>query len=134
MVLRSQFVGFVILFSAVVLSGCNKVSKSISAFHSAAPQIQLGMTKAQVLAILEPTQTELSLKDRKAPEQYRQDGKLVEIYFFLSYSNFDEVRTDDEFTPYIFHDGLLQAIGWTAIGGPKTQGTPRPVQNITIIR
>ena len=132
--LRNVFIFVFVLLGAAVLSGCSKIPAYINAFHAAAPQVQLGMTKAQALAILEPTQAKLPLNQRKAPEQYRLDGKLVEIYFFLSYSNFDEVRSDDEFTPYVFHDGILQSIGWTAIGGPKTQSIPRPEQNITIIR
>jgi hypothetical protein len=124
----------IVLLGAAVLSGCNHVSSSISAYHAAAPQIQLGMTKDRVLAILEPTQNELPLSQRRAPEQYTLDGKHVEIYFFRSYSNYDEVRSDDEFTPYVFRDGILQSIGWTAIGGPKTQSIPRPEEHITIIR
>jgi hypothetical protein len=124
----------IMLLGTVVLSGCNNVQSSINAYHAAAPQIQLGMTKGQVLAILEPTQKDLPLRQRRAPEQYMLDGKHVEIYFFRSYSNYDEVRNDDEFTPYVFHDGILQSIGWTAIGGPKTQSIPRPEEHITIIR
>ena len=32
------------------------------------------------------------------------------------------MTTDDEFTPYIFEDGKLIAIGWHILGGPKTKG------------
>lgn len=116
-----------------LLSGCGSVSRSINAYHAAAPQVQLGMTKDQVLAILEPTQAGLPLRHQKTPERFKQDGTLVEIYFFRSYSNYDEVRTDDEFVPYLFRDGILESIGWTPLGGPGTQVTPRPEQHITII-
>jgi hypothetical protein len=30
--------------------------------------------------------------------------------------------TDDEFTPYVFADNTLVAIGWTVLGGPITSG------------
>jgi len=115
--------------------GCsNSVSTAINRYHAARPQIQLGMSKDAVLKILEPTQQGLSLRRSRGPEQYIQDGVHVEIYFFRSHANYDKILTDDEFTPYVFHDGKLQAIGWTAIGGPKTQAQPIPEQHITIIR
>ncbi|MCI0498394.1 MAG: hypothetical protein L0Y36_01755 [Planctomycetales bacterium] len=134
MVLEKKRVLVIVFLGAAVLSGCSNVSSSISAYHAAAPQVQLGMSKEQVLAILEPTQNELSLSQRRAPEQYTLDGKHVEIRFFRSYCSHNEVRSDDEFTPYVFHNGILQSIGWTAIGGPKTQAIPRPEEHITIIR
>ena len=124
----------IVLLGMTVLCGCTNVSSSISAYHAAAPQIQLGMARDQVRAILEPTQSKLSLSQRRSPEQYTLDGKHVEIYFYRSYSSYNEVRSDDEFTPYVFHDGILQSIGWTALGGPKTQSMPRPEEHITIIR
>ena len=115
--------------------GCsNAVGTAISRYHVVAPQIQLGMDKEDVLRALEPTQEGLTLRQRRGPEQYTQDGIHVEIYFFRSGANYDKILTDDEFTPYIFHDGKLAAIGWTAIGGPKTQAQPIPEQHITIIR
>ena len=92
------------------------------------------MSKDAVLEILNPTQQILPLSQRRGSEQYTKDGGHVEIYFFRSHVNYDRILTDDEFTPYIFHDGKLAAIGWTAIGGPKTQAQPIPEQHITIIR
>lgn len=118
-----------------VLCGCsNAVEKAIRQYHAACGEIQLGMDKDDVLRILEPTQEGLSLRQKRGPEQYTQDGIHVEIYFFRSHANYDKIVTDDEFTPYIFQNGKLAAIGWTAIGGPKTQAQPIPEQYITIIR
>jgi hypothetical protein len=115
--------------------GCsNPVDTAINNYFAVAPQIQLGMSKDDVLEILEPTQHGLSLRQTRGSEQYTQDGVHVEIYFFRSHVNYDKILTDDEFTPYIFHDRKLQGIGWTAIGGPKTQALPIPEQHITIIR
>ena len=129
-----------VCFSAVCLlpvfyCGCsNAVGKAIGKYHAAAPKIQLGMPKDEVLRILEPTQQGLSLRQTRGPEQYNRDGTHVVIHFFRSHANYDKILTDDEFTPYIFEDGKLSAIGWTAIGGPKTQAKPIPEQHITIIR
>ena len=129
-----------IMFSLVLILlggvyGCSSsVSKAISQYHVAAPQVKLGMAKSEVLSILGSTQQELSLRHTRAPEQYKKGDIHVEIYFVRTHVNYDDILTDDEFTPYIFHDGKLTAIGWTAIGGPKTQAQPIPEQHITIIR
>jgi len=125
------------LLTALLLPFCgctNAVNRTIESYHAAAPQIQLGMSKQDVLKILEPTQQTLPLSQRRGPEQYYQGDIHVEIVFFRSSVNYDNILTDDEFTPYVFHDGALYAIGWTAIGGPKTQAMPRPIQQINIVR
>ena len=49
----------------------------------------------------------------------------------------DGLTTDDEFTPYIFTNGILTGIGWTVLGGPKTQGqvpqSPAHISHTTVI-
>jgi len=126
--------GIVLVLPGIICGCSNAVGKAISKYHAEAPKIQLGMPKNEVLRILEPSQQNLSLRQTRGPEQYNRDGVHVEIHFFRSHANYDKILTDDEFTPYIFEDGKLTAIGWTAIGGPKTQAKPIPEQHITIIR
>lgn len=46
----------------------------------------------------------------------------VEIFYMRTGRQADGITTDDEFTPYIFNDGKLAGIGWSLIGGPKSQG------------
>jgi hypothetical protein len=53
---------------------------------------------------------------------YKKEGILVDILYFRSGWNSDGLTTDDEFTPYIFNDGKLVAVGWQFIGGKKSQG------------
>lgn len=116
-----------ILLSAVLFSGCASVYKeTINRYTAVAASIKLGDSKESVLKKLNPTQEKLSARDVKLPESFKKDGKLVEIYFFRSGWQDDGLTTDDEFTPYIFEDGRLKAIGWTVLGGPKTQGQSRP--------
>jgi hypothetical protein len=126
----------IVLACSLLLTGCDsKLKTAIASYHNVAPQIELGQPKDHVLAILNPTQQDLPLRQRKAPEQFiNKDGVRVEIFFFRSHTFHNGILTDDEFAPYIFHDGKLHAIGWTAIGGPKTQAQPRPETNITVIR
>lgn len=128
-----------VLTGLLLLAGCaSPVSEAILKFHEAASNVQLGAERDAVLLILEPTQATLPLAERKAPEQYfeTEDGRqrLVEIFFYRSRTNHDGILTDDEFTPYIFHDGKLAAIGWTTIGGPQTQAQPKTEQHIHIVR
>ena len=55
---------------------------------------------------------------------------MIEILYFRSGWQSDGITTDDEFTPYVFNDDVLVAIGWATLDGPKTQGQSRPRQNI----
>lgn len=120
------FLSFVIMMTsgAACVVG-HSIDTSIYQYDSAKNQISLGDSKENVLAILEPTQEGLSPNWKKFPEQYISNGIKVEIYYFRSGRVPDGVVTDDEFTPYVFHDGKLASIGWSALGGPKTRGQPR---------
>ncbi len=40
--------------------------------------------------------------------------------------------TDDEFTPYIFNDGKLVAVGWQTLGGIKSQGQAKDVTTVIV--
>ena len=112
----------------MVLQGCatgQTVRSAIDAYEKVAPTVELGQHKDQVLAVLLPTQEGLSAKSTRPPESYLEDSKRVEVYFFRIRTFSDGLLTDDEFIPYVFREGVLEAIGWTAIGGPKTQAQNR---------
>ena len=112
-----------IIFLSLFTIGCtNNYTKSIEAYYRQSQGIQLGETKEQVLSKLAETQEILDIADRKSPERFNKDGKLIQIFYFRTHWNDDGLTTDDEFTPYIFEDGILEAIGWHSLGGPKTQG------------
>jgi len=104
-----------------------QIKNSISKYENQSSKIEIGDTKQEVLEILEPTQT-LKKKYRKKPEKYiSKDGSLIEIYYYRSGWVSDGLTTDDEFIPYVFKDGVLIGIGWTSIGGVKTQGQARDI-------
>ena len=112
---------------ALLATGCvsNSIQQTIGAYDAARGEISLGQSKQDVLSVLLPTQSALGGQFAKTPETYIEDGKTIEIYFMRSRSFNDGIVTDDEFTPYVFEDDALVAIGWTAIGGPKTQAQTR---------
>jgi hypothetical protein len=124
-------------FLTTALAGCGamQVDYAANEHKKAAQSVDLGDQKSEVLAILLPTQKVLSASQAKEPERYLQNGKRIEIYYMRSGRQPDGLTTDDEFTPYVFEDDILIAIGWAAIGGAKTQGQvvqPAPVTNVNV--
>ena len=116
----------------LLAGGCSiAIDRSISRYNAVSSQINLGDKKEKILPILEQAQAGLPSKARKAPEQFLKNGKHVYIYYARIRIQPDGLVTDDEFTPYVFIDGKLQAIGWQTLGGPSTQGQAR--DNITVI-
>ncbi len=114
---------------SVLTSGCISqvgIMSAISKYGSSASQIDLGDSKEKVLSILLPTQEDLGKSKRKSPEKFLMNGKRVDIYFFRSSWHSDGITTDDEFTPYTFINDELVAVGWSALGGAKTQGQAIP--------
>lgn len=125
---------WVALILAVSLVGCTamRVDSAVSRYREVATQVRLGQTKDEVLGMLEPTQSGLGAAYRKSPDQYREGAAVVEIHYFRSGRQADGLTTDDEFTPYVFRDGELVAIGWAVLGGPKSQGQTTPQTHINV--
>lgn len=118
----------VVLLSIAFLVACAhlRIDQAITAYDSVADQIRLGDSKEEVLTIFQPIIDKVTPAERKRAEQYKQDGILVEIIYMRSANYVDGLVTDDEFIPYVFHDGVLVGIGWQILGGPKTQGQVQP--------
>ncbi len=118
----------VLMAGYLVLPGCLlpgvAVDMSIAEYYKAAESVQLGDSKEKVLAAFEKAQNTLPAEVRRSPEKYTEGGVSVEIYYFRSSRTPDYVSTDDEYTPYIFNDDRLVAIGWATLGGPKTRARP----------
>jgi len=118
---------------AIGITGCESVSSSIRKYQAVAGQVQLGDSKEKVLGILMPTQDKLPYDERKTPDSYIEGKDLMEIHYFRSGRQPDNLTTDDEFTPYIFKNGVLIAIGWKTLGGPQSLGQVVPPADITNI-
>ncbi|WP_462320216.1 hypothetical protein [Halochromatium sp.] len=101
------------------------LSQSVTSYDEAASLVQIGDSKAAVLALLEPTQTHLKPRLRREAHSYQQGGDLVEIYYFRSGWHADGLNTDDEFTPYIFRNCRLTHIGWRTLTGARTKSRKR---------
>jgi len=118
---------------AISFAGCEGVHSSIKQYYAVAGQIQLGDSKERVFEILMPTQKKLPFDEMMFPDSYMEGNDLMEIHYFRSGRQPDNLTTDDEFTPYIFKNEVLIAIGWKTLGGPKSHGKVVPPANITNI-
>lgn len=115
------------------------VDRGIAEFHARSTQVKLGDSKEKVLMTLQPTQEAVPTSYRRPSETFMADGRsagksIVEIYYFRSARIPDGLNTDDEFTPYVFRNGSLEAIGWTALGGAKNVAKPSQTIQTTVIR
>jgi len=63
-------------------------------------------------------QAAIDARGLREPERYiDDDGVHVAIYYFRSRVRPGAPLTDDEdFTPYVFKEGKLVGIGWSALG------------------
>jgi hypothetical protein len=127
------------VLSLVFIVGCGRlrVDLAISSYNKIAPTVHLGDSREVVLEKLTPTQKNIPSNARKPSESFKKDNDIYEIYYFRTGRQPDRLTTDDEFTPYVFKNGILESFGWTALGGPESRGQviqPAPVhnQNVTI--
>jgi hypothetical protein len=104
------------------VSGDSQIQRTVDEYVAAAPKVSLGMTKAEVVELLKPSQSRLRNTDVRQPDMFTKAGALVEILYFRSgWQDNENFTTDDEFTPYLFKDGKLASVGWVTLGGPKSQ-------------
>ena len=122
---------FVVLVSLMTV-GCAmlQIKPAISSYQQEATKVKLGDSKEKVLAILMPTQKSLVANQKKGPEAFKKGDDAIEIYYFRSGWTADNLTTDDEFSPYVFTNGVLTSIGWVALGGEKSHGQVIPKMNI----
>ena len=110
-------------------SGVNIYQHTVDEYQKASRTIELGMTKQQIQQILDPTQTRLPNTSLRQSDRYMKDGVAVTILYYRSGWVSDGVPSDDEYTPHVFNDGKLVAVGWQVLGGPKSTGQVQPVIN-----
>jgi hypothetical protein len=89
----------------------------IVSYNQASRSVELGDSKEKVLRILEPTQIGIGAMGRREPERYiDENGNKIGIHFFRSRIRIGEPANNEDFTPYLFKDGQLVAIGWSNLG------------------
>ena len=53
------------------------------------------------------------------------DGKSIVTFYCRTAWIEDGKMTDDEYTPFVFINNELSAIGWESLGGPQTRGASK---------
>ena len=99
----------IMFFGLMILGGCLntlELEQVVDQYHAAESKVKLGDSKEDVLAILQPTQANLSGKFKRAPEHWidPKSGKVVDLYYFRSkvtYQLASQTR-DILVTPYLF--------------------------------
>ena len=122
----------------LLLSGCetttgyNNVNYSMQNTAQVQSQISLGDLKSNIVPMLVAKQSNLSSDYLKPADQYIKDGKTMYIHYQRSGHVSDGRLTDDEFTPYVFENDKLIAIGWASLGGPKVVSSGSASGSMTI--
>lgn len=117
-----------ILFLTLLLNGCvqnpgDLIREEIKKYDVIKPKISLGDAKSKVVGIINGYHKGFHESFRRDSESYiKENGVVVDIHYALTNFYYDGLITDDEYTPYIFNNNKLVGIGWSLIGGPKTQG------------
>jgi hypothetical protein len=132
-------VSLLFLFTLITSCSVMNIDSAIADYNSKRHLVSLGDNKDDVLSLLMPGQMILDASTTKPPESYiNSEGQTVEIYFLRSGRQPDDLTTDDEFTPYVFTNGVLTAVGWSSLGGPRSTGQvrqPAPqINNTTNVR
>lgn len=110
-----------------------QIDSAARKFRELQPSLELGMSKGDVLTLVLPLNEKLDNSTSMAPEMYvDSQGRNIEIHFARSSRQADGLTTQDEFTPLVFTDNVLTAIGWASLGGPKTGGQARDSTTVII--
>ena len=128
--------GLLLAIAMTALSACttNEVDRSVDNYDQVKGQVKLGDSKQRVLSLLEPTQADLDSSWKRSADSYYDGNSTIEVYYFRSSYNTDDLITSDQFTPYIFRDDTLVGIGWAMLQAPTAHAessspTGNPVYN-----
>jgi len=105
----------ILLGIGISCTAVSRIDRTIKRYNAAVDQIRLGDSRERVVQILSPTQRDLPPENSKASEQYIRDGQIYQIDYYRTARQPDGFTTDDEFTPYLFVNDKLLAIGWQAL-------------------
>lgn len=119
-----------ILVSCAGPSIYGRYNRMRSSYVKIRPSISVGDDKQNVISKLDKIQKPFSSKipSREMESLTLKKGQVVDIYYMRINWFSDGLSTDDEFTPYVFVDDKLVAIGWKVLGGAKTKHDPRLVE------
>ena len=106
------------------LSGCDTtgLGTALNTYDQQKNAVTLGDSLDQALPRLNSMQSSVQSQWLRPADQYLESGTKFYIHYQRTGWVEDGLNTDDEFTPYIFANSKLVAIGWVALGGARTAG------------
>ena len=113
-----------ILLTSLMLSGCAEIAmdNNLYEYKKVQQSISLGDSKNKVLGTLIPIMQDLPEHWKRTAGQYLVNDDRYYVHYHRTSWVQDGAVTDDEFTPYVFKNDKLVAIGWQSLGGPKSFG------------
>jgi len=120
--MRIQFLAIALF--AGLLGGCggNPAQDAADYYQAHKNEVRLGMSEKQFAQFIAPAEA-FYKPDYcyRAPDRYTRNNQMIDVWYVISrtiYVSGGSECYDDEYTPYIFVDGKLAAIGWEHLGGP----------------
>ena len=113
---------FIIIFFSLLLSNQSNafdrssLKQTINECKKLINSSQLGQHASQTMW---PFHQDTILKQ---PSKMLVEGKSIVTYYCRTGWIEDGRMTDDEYTPFVFINNELSAIGWESLGGPQTRG------------
>ena len=111
---------FLLTFISLLISCTNStIRRTTETYSLSQSNISIGDSINKVMNILNESQQNLGSKYKKPVKRYSKGNDIFEIFYARSGYIADNENTDDEFTPYIFKNNILTAIGWDYLGGTE---------------
>ena len=124
-----------IIVLGLLLQGCAEGPYlALNTYDQQKHTVRLGDSINTALPALKSMQSSLTPIWLRPAEQYLKGGSRFYIHFQRTGWIEDHVLTDDEFTPYVFANDKLVAIGWTVLGGARTSGSGATAAAINELR
>lgn len=120
-ILRRLIVNFVLIFviacESTFFPSVYTVKSAIAAYKDRMELVDLGDSKEKFIELVYSEQQNLPMEHTRPPTKYYKDNMKVEVYFVRSAGAWvtEGEVSSDEFTPYLFIDEILVAIGWPAV-------------------
>lgn len=109
--MRKVLIASLVIATAYIV-GCaaGGIDEAIAYHDTVAGSVQLGMSERSFLSLMQPA----LLQDRygKKTTRFSRGESMYVVHYARSQRIADGESTDDEFTPYIFRDSKLVAVGW----------------------
>tara|TARA_R110002072_G_scaffold301408_1_gene481085 strand:+ start:1174 stop:1674 length:501 start_codon:yes stop_codon:yes gene_type:complete len=108
-----------LIIIVALMSACTTNYAAPARYAEVKDQVDLGMTRYEFEQVMAPVNSGTLAHQKRTDETFTDNGRVFDIVYVRTGRIPDGIETDEEYTPYVFQDGVLVAFGWRAIGGMK---------------